>query len=256
MKARTSRTCAVLVSFACTLVHAQDPPTVSAEKILEMYLQAAGGQQAIERINSRELHGTIHGGQSVMESLMGRKKAIPGLSARRVTAYWQKPDKAVETITTLTGIVESIGFDGKNAWRYVPKGRFRNPSRDEQDNLESMVNPLRFVFLKTLYSRVQLEAPESLDSKKMLVISATTEEGITKFYFDPKTHLLVDVAQISMGPSSSFRRDVRFKEYRRVDGVSFPFRISFTVPDTPTVEIRFSKALQNVSIDPKQFTRP
>lgn len=256
MKSLTSIMCAALFSFGCALLLAQDQRALSADKVLDMYLQAAGGQQAIDRINSRELHGTIHGGQSVMEGLLGRNKAVPGLAVRRVTCYWQKPDKAVRTITTRTGTVETIGFDGRNAWRFVPKGKSRTPDRDEQDDLQSTVNPLRFVFLKALYSGLQVEPPETLDSKRMDVLSADTGERVTKFYFDSKTHLLREIAKIGTGASSSPRRDVGFKDYRKVDGVAYPFRISFAARYTSTVEIKFSKVLQNVSIDPKRFTRP
>jgi uncharacterized protein (UPF0335 family) len=229
---------------------------LSVDKILEMYVEALGGQDTINKINSREIHATLHGGPSLLEGLLGKEKTIPGVAPRKVTCYWQKPDKVVETVSTVNGIVETIGFDGRSAWRVVPKRKTHRPDRDEQDDLETLGNPLRFVFLKTLYSTVQLEKGNTTESKRMDVLSTTTDDGVRKFYFDSKTHLLMEVTKIETGQNFSFKRDVHFQNYRRVDGILYPFRISFAASDTPTVEIKVSKLLQNVPIDPKQLARP
>lgn len=250
----TSR--ALLFLLSGIILFAQQVNPSRVDEILRAYVQAVGGEEALQQITSREVLGTLHGHLDPGEIAV-KKKSVPKLGAKEITCYWQRPDKAVETVTVRSAILEEIGFDGKSAWRITPNKKTKSPDNDEQDDLETTANALRFVFLKSLYPGVQAAAPGSAESNGLDVLIASTDDGKRKsFYFDHKTHLLLLIISVVSAGKAYFEHTIHFDDYRTVDGVKYPFRILFTPSDGSKNEIRISKVLHNVPIQPKQFVHP
>ena len=229
--------------FTAALALPEQPPKATVDSILQMYVQALGGEAAIAAIHTREIHGTMHGSAAPM----------------RVTCYWQGPDKAAEIRTSLFEKPVQMGFDGAEMWviNQHAKHSRKKPNREMREELEVTTNPLRYVRMKTLYPTLQLAPSEDLESKAMDVLAAPNDNGVTKFYFDTYSHLLVYIKETGI-TSTYYPRIIRLREYNKVDGIEFPFRIAFTAaePDATTQEIRISSLKQNVQIDPARFKRP
>jgi len=220
-----------VTTAALGLTAATQPKPVDA--VLHAYVQALGGEAAINRINDRQIEAKVH-------------------RAGKVTYYWAKPNKVVRVAHG-----EKVGFDGSSGWMLSRKKKLTKLPKPEQQDLETNANPLRYAYLHDLYSDPEAAPPESLDGRPMDVIVAPNNIGSTKFYFDASSHLLVRMEEFGV-TSAYFKQVTEFLDYKSVDGIQFPFRIvhSTTEPGMKEKEIRISSIDQNVGLKPEFFTKP
>jgi hypothetical protein len=220
--------CSVLTVFA------QPPSAKSVESVLAAYVNAVGGHAAVDGITTREVRGGVHHGPKVIY-------------------YWQKPNK----ILLLSGKSKS-GYDGASGWDYSKKKKLKHMPLGAHLALEMNANPLRYVYLKSLYpGGVSLGPKETVDGKPMDVLVAPNNLGATKFYFDAQSHLL-DKVEESGEASAYFKNTTEFMDYRKVDNVLFPFRIvhSTTAPDAAKEDFHVSQVINNVEVKPGAFAKP
>ncbi|HSU61710.1 MAG TPA: hypothetical protein VLI55_20540 [Bryobacteraceae bacterium] len=221
------------VSLHAALWAADQPASRLVDQILQNYIQAVGGQAAIERIQTREVRGDRRHGP-------------------KLTYYWQKPNKVL-----LITKKERIGFDGSAGWVLSRKKHITKLAKGAQKPLEMDANPIRYVHLKTLYSEINTAPPEELDGTKMDVLVAPNDIGATKFYFDSSTHLLARIEETGE-TSAYYKQTTEFTDYKGVDGVRLPFRIIHlsTQPGVGPQDLRISKIEQNLELKPDIFSKP
>jgi hypothetical protein len=208
------------------------PATKTADEILAAYVQALGGETALDRIETREIHAR-----------RGHSKVV---------YYWQKPNKAL-----LVEGNEKIGYDGGSGWMLSAKKRVSRLPKGNEKLLLMDADPVRFVHLKQLYSDLHAGRPETINDRTMEVIVALNERGQTTFYFDAATHLLARIEDRGE-VSAYYRHATDFGEYREQDGIKLPFRITHDSdePGAHTEQIRFSEVAHNVPLRPEIFRRP
>lgn len=207
------------------------PATV--DEVLHAYVQALGGDAALNKIQTREIEAKTH-------------------RIGKITYYWAKPDKVLRISQK-----EKTGYDGSSAWFLSKKKKLTKLPKPDQQELEINANPVRYAHLKDLYSEINAAPVERVDDKPMDVLVAPNNIGATKFYFDQATHLLVRIEDF--GTLSAYYKHITdFSDYKSTDGIEFPFRIvhSTNEPGRKDEEIRVSKLDQNVDLDPLIFTRP
>jgi hypothetical protein len=225
---------ALILVWSCAVLFAQPPGAKSVESIVAAYVKAVGGQTAVDGVTTREVRGSVRRGP-------------------KATYYWQKPNK----VLLLSG-KSKTGYDGSSGWDYSKKKKLKHLPLGAQLALEMNANPLRFVYLKSLYPGGVSVAPgETLDGKAMDVLAAPNKLGATKLYFDAQTHLLFKVEEAGEA-SAYFKNTTDFMDYKKVDDVLFPFRIvrSTTAPDTPKQDFHVSQVTNNVDIKPEAFAKP
>lgn len=224
----------VAAAFACgafALPAITQPASV--DTVLHAYVQALGGQAALDRVNDRQIEAKVH-------------------RLGKVTYYWAKPDKVVRVARK-----EKVGYDGSTAWELSPKKKLTRLPKPEQQELEINANPVRYAHLKDLYSEVDPAPPERVDDRMMDVLVAPNNIGSTKFYFDCANHLLVRIEEFGV-TSAYYKQVTEFLDYKNVDGIQFPFRILHTTtePGMRDREIKISSVDQNVGLKPEFFSRP
>ncbi len=218
--------------YVSTALHAQDrPPAI--DLVLNRYVSALGGKAALDKIQTRELKAKGH--------LIGN-----------VTYYWAKPNKVLRESNG-----EKRAFDGSSGWVLSKKKKLTKLPKTEQTELEMNANPIRYAHLKDLYSEVDAAPPERIDGEAMDVLVAPNNIGSTKFYFDHSNHLLVRVEDFGV-VSAYYKFITDFSDYKKVDGVLFPFEIvhSTDEPGRKAEHIRISKLDQNVDLDLRMFSKP
>ncbi|MBV8552479.1 MAG: hypothetical protein JOY54_14345 [Acidobacteriaceae bacterium] len=208
-------------------------PAPDVDSVLKMYVQAVGGEAAVEKIKTREVEADQHHGP-------------------KLTYYWQKPNKVL-----LIKQKEKIGFDGGSGWVLSKKKRVTRLAKGDQRPLQQDADPIQYVYLKSLYSEVNTAPTEEVDGRKMQVLVAPNDLGKTKFYFDAATHLLTRIEETGL-TSAYYEHVTEFDDYKDVDGIQFPFRIvhSSTEPGVKPREIRVSKVMQNIELKPEMFEKP
>ena len=227
----------IFLSCLCVLpsiaLLAQVPAGRPVDSILADYIKAVGGQEAVDRLNSQVTFANEHRGPDL-------------------TLYWEKPNHVLSV-----GKKERIGFDGARCWTLSSKSKVKKLAHGAELPLEMEANPLRFVYLKDLYSELT-DAPSAvIDGEKMDVVVAPNSTGATKLYFNAKTHLLRRVEEKGE-ISVYFTNTMDYLDYQEVDGVLSPFRILHTTtePEGHSEDIRVRKITHNVKLQPEIFSKP
>lgn len=218
------------------------PVEVTVEQVLQRYIQACGGKEALGRVTSRISRGTVE---------------IPAAGVRGTfESYAQAPNKVAVTIE-LPGLgTIQEGFDGAVAWVKDPftgvrekSGRELSATRLDAD----FYKPLR---LTELYPKITLKGRETVGGSEVYVLEATPAEGSAeRWYFDVTTGLLKRVDVEREGPQGKIPLEVYLEDYREVDGLRLPFTVRQVSPVFSLI-LRTEEVKHNVSIEGGKFAKP
>src|SRR5215468_6228718 len=150
-------------------------PTV--DQILDKYVQAIGGRQAVEKVTSRVTKGTFE------VSAMGLKGEIE--------IYAKAPNKTL-TIQNVSGVGEiQDGYDGKVAWSQNPMMGLREKSGAELAAIARASDIHASLKTREHFSKLELKGKEKVGNRETYVILATPAEGApVKMCFDAQTGLI------------------------------------------------------------------
>jgi hypothetical protein len=210
-----------------------DTKPLAVDDVLTAYVTALGGMEAVDRIQTRVVHGKRH-------------------HAGPVTLYWKKPDLVLSVAKE-----EREGYDGRSGWILSKRKKVKRMARGAQIPLQMDANPLRYGELRKLYSDLDAGPREDLAGERMDVLIAPNSIAATKFFFDAKSHLLRRIEE-SGETSAYFKLSVDFLDYREVDGVKFPFHIvhETTEPGGSREDLAVKEVEHNVDLRPEAFSKP
>jgi hypothetical protein len=225
--------CIVMMAIPSAAIAQQAPAGRPPEAILSDYVRAVGGQEAVDRLTTREIEVDVR-------------------HAKDLTLYWEKPDKVLSVSKK-----ERTGYDGAHAWTLSSKSKVKKLVRGSELPLEMEANPLRYVHIKEFYSELDPAPAEEIDGEKMEVILAPNNLAATKLYFDAATHLLRRVEEKGE-ISAYFMNTVDYLDYRELDGVKMPYHIIHTTtePQGRGEDLRIKEITHNVKLQPEMFSKP
>lgn len=221
-----------------------DSPALSAglptaEALLDKYVAALGGGAAIQKIASRVEKGTtVAGGKNV-----------------EVEIFAQAPDKWALVRHVGEGQSSEI-YDGHSGWVGIPKrpARAMHPGDEEAARMDA---DLQFpLHLQEKFPELRVEYPEKINGREAYVLFASRNgQPAAKFYFDEESGLLMRLVRYAESPLGLNPSQVDYADYREVDGVQVPFRVTMSDPGNAAA-IQFEEIRQNVAIDPAVFRKP
>jgi hypothetical protein len=215
-------------------------PTV--DQILDKYVQALGGRQAIEKITSRMAKGTFE------VTTMGIKG--------EVEIYSKAPNKIL-TIQNISGIGEvRDGYDGRVAWSQNPMLGLREKSGAELASTERSADIHAALKTKQRYSKLELKGKEKVGARETYLILATPVQGSpVKMYFDLQTGLLARTDIEFEGPQGQIHIETTLEDYREVDGMKIPFTTR-QESSVASAVIKLTEVKHNVALDDAKFNKP
>ncbi len=214
-----------------------DMPT--ADELIDNYIRALGGAAAIDRISSREEHGTA--------TLDG--KAVP------IEIVDQDPEKQA-VVQHLTGGDSVTVFDGYEGWSSMP-GRAVREMHGADLAAARMSADLHFpLHIKQDCAELRVEYPEKIGDEDAYVISCeNVGQPPMKLYFDEHSALLKRVVEFAESPLGLIPTQVDYDDYRAIDGVDTPYRWTTARPGETTT-IQLEQIRQNIPIDDAKFGKP
>ena len=245
----------------------QLPGLPSAESILDKYIQAAGGAQRLAGLTSFVGKGTsvgfggFGGGGSV--------EIVAKAPDKRATIILFKEE---------TGRGDQIRtYDGTTGWVRTPLnvlGEFQlngsglgGARLDAQLSFPGQIKQI-LTNLKTgpPTSITDLEAPASQSSLQqdvtlgqthsVDVVQGTATRGVfVTLYFDRQTGLLLRELRYGASPIGRVPTQIDFADYRDVNGIKLPFRITYAWLDGRD-SIVLNEIKTNVPIDEAKFGKP
>lgn len=244
----------------------QEPGQPPAEKIIDKYLQAIGGAERLARIKSYIAKGTSVG--------------FGGFGGgAQVTLYANAPNQRALIIdfkdtpgrgdTTRT-------YDGQAAWLRTPLnilgeyelsgGELSGARLDAELSFPGQIKQVLTNLRVSLPATISdLPAPESQASKAenvgigqdrlVDVVQGNSRDLLVTLYFDHESGLLLRMVRYSKSPIGRVPTMVDYSDYRDVDGIKMPFRVTFAWLNGRDA-IRLNEVKTNVSIDPVVFGKP
>jgi len=226
--------------------HAKLP---SSDQILDKYLAAVGGANALMKIKTRVLRGTI--------DAMGSQNPIE--------IYVEAPDKRISISHPHSG-PSVTAFNGEVGWLSTPAGVHQmTPAEREAARIDAQLYfPAR---LRSLYKEFRVHRGEEVAGRQTVVVSAQPEirsqfiparptaRPTLRLYFDQENGLLLRLVRYAETPLGRNPTQIDYADFRENDGVKIPYRWTLTRPNG-SFTIRIDKVEQNVPIDEKLFLPP
>lgn len=233
--------CITLVVALCTLAPAvgTNGPAISdslptAEQVIERYITAVGGREAIERLSTRLLIGRQ---TTDLEWTPPVYEVIPIAFYSRVpNSFLMVEHKADGTICE--------GFDGKATWVQDPDGiNLNDQPRDLK--LSWLLNPQNALRLSDYFPGLRVAARDYIGGTPVCVLDPVgLDRTYYSLYFDADTGLLVRIGYYT-----------DLEDYREVDGVKFPFQVSASRQGGSTAYV-FDLVVHNLTLDSSLFAVP
>jgi zinc protease len=213
-----------------------------AKDIIDKYVKAIGGKEAIQKHKSRVQTGTME------LSPMGVKGTIES---------YARSDERSFVKVSLAGIGDLLdGYDGKTAWTSNPiQG---NRVKEGKELLQSKRTAAfgREWSLDQLYTTLTVRGVEKVGDRDTYVVVGSTE-GLPDdiMYFDTGNGLMLRSDSIVISPEGQQATNTFYEDYRDVEGVKSAHKIR---AKTPAFEIvtTINETKYNVPIEDSKFVQP
>jgi outer membrane lipoprotein-sorting protein len=223
----------------------------TADEIVEKYLTAVGGREALAKLTSRTMTGTI-------------TIATPqGDLSGPVEIYAQAPNKS-RTLVKLD--LSSFGagqmtvdqrFDGTAGYVIDTLQGNRDITGGQLENMRNAVFPSPLLNYKERGATLELTGKEKVGDRDAYVLILKPKAGpAARTFIDAESYLpLRVVTKLDVPQFGEVEQTAEFSDYRAVDGVKVPFAVRATsAVQNSTVAI--SKVEHNTKLDETMFSKP
>jgi photosynthetic reaction center cytochrome c subunit len=248
-------------------VIASTPGLPSPESILDRFIQASGGAQKLAGLTSIDATGTSAGFGGFGGG--GAVEIVAKAPDKRATIILFKAETGrgdqirtydgtagwVRTPLNVVGEYQLIGGDLDGA-RFDAQLSFPGQIKQILTNLKTGA-PTTISDLPVSHSQAAVQANAA--GGKTYTVDVVQGNGprglLVTLYFDKTTGLLARELRYSVTPIGRVPTEIDFADYRDVNGIKLPFRISYVWLDGRD-SIILSDIKTNVPIDESKFGRP
>lgn len=225
---------------AATPAAAAAKPLPTADEILDKYLQAVGGRDALLKVTSRMERASL---------------SVPGAPEVPIDIFAKAPNERLSTMHMRDG--DSVtAFDGHQGWLSNP-GRPARPMTEQESYVASLDANLHFAAdLKQTFSTFRVLPMAKIGDRDVyLVLGVNEGKPPVRMYFDTQSGLLVRMIRYTDNPLGRNPSQVDYADYRATDGVKIPYRWTLARP-SQRFTIQVSDVKQNVPLEDSQFAMP
>ncbi len=218
------------------------PTPTPAEELIQKYVNAIGGEAAIDKIKSRTMTGTV-----------STASGINGTYEMGQVA----PDKGYEVFVTPQLTIRRA-LTAAGAWEQTPQG-VREITGPEFARARALMQVFSYLKLKEQYTRLRTAGRDKIGDRDAYVVLATRGENDTeRLYFEVETGLLLRRTTYLRTIVGVIPEQTDFEDYRDVDGVKMPFTIRVSPIDAgnPYVIRKITEIKVNVPVDESKFNKP
>jgi hypothetical protein len=227
----------------------RDPKGPAPEQILDQYISALGGAQALSGLTSFIATGTQNGGYTHVQG-GGRSQIFARAPDQRTvtTTFPEEPERGEQT----------RAFNGEVGWINTPRsvlGEYQvtGTELDGQKLEAELAFPGQ---IKTIMTNLRTGYDDNIDGHPVHVVQGTGPRGLlATLFFDKQTGLLRRLIRYGKTPVGRISTQVDYDDYRAVNGIKFPFTFTFSWLDGRD-GFQLTDVKTNVPIDQAVFGRP
>src|SRR5438045_2002468 len=211
----------------------------AADEIFAKYLQAIGGEQAVDKLTTKIAKGTLTTAQGQRLQFETEQKA---------------PDKLLIVTTMPNNSLQRIGYNGTEGW----SAEGDHAHAVEGFELAAMkVNTgfYRDMKLKPEYARaIALAAKQKINGRDTNVVRAVLpgNQVHETLYFEADSALLVRRLTLMRTALGQIPEQVDYSDYHEVDGVKIPFTVRRSQPNA-IVSRTYTDVKFNAPVDDAKF---
>jgi hypothetical protein len=206
--------------------------TPALEEVLERYIEAVGGREAIEKLTTRVMTGRL------VTDLPTWEPPVHESSGFQI--YGKVPRKYVLIATSAWG-TSRHGYDGETCWKLDGAEVTLDAHYDRR--FAWIADPQNALRMRDYFPEMRVVGGRTLDGRRAYRVDIDDDESHA-LYFDAETGLLVRLG---------YNREL--SDYREVDGVLVPFRMALSRKGGSSTYI-FERIEHNVPIDEEAFAPP
>ncbi|HKR22114.1 MAG TPA: hypothetical protein VJS17_05930, partial [Pyrinomonadaceae bacterium] len=211
-------------------------PTV--DDVLARYVEAMGGAEAINKVTSRVIKGTVD---------------VAGVSrGGSFETYALAPNKSVTVIQAHPMSTIKIGYNGKSGW-YLSEGAVRAVKGAELATLQREADFYSPVRMRQNFAKITMPGMSKIGFREVYVLDLQPLVGpAERLYLDAQTYLPVRINTTRTVGRVSEPVEIYLDDWRSVDGIKYPFSTS---QSSPSVKLGFTinEIRHNVTVDQKLF---
>ena len=210
----------------------------NVDQIIDKWVQASGGADAINKVTSRVETGKI----------------IAGNGTQNVEIFAKAPNKRISIVHTERGD-SPTAFDGNGGWM-GGGANVRDMTAQEAAGAR-MDAVLHFpTEVKQTLTRLRATRPEKVDGKELNTLVGSATDGLlVRLYFDEDTGLLARMVRYTPTPLGRMPVQVDYSDYRDVNGVKIAYKWTLARPQG-RFTIQLDDVKQNVPVDDSKFAKP
>jgi hypothetical protein len=246
MRPRSTYVC-LLVSLALAAapdLGAQTAPAsqaVMVDDVVAMNLKARGGVDLLRATESMKMSGAV---------------TSPAGSAK-MTVWMKRPNRK-RTEAEFGGQKSVEAFDGTTAWVAIgdlpPQVRPPSPQLEEAKGRSEFDSPL--LDYREKGRSVALVGREKADGAEVFHLRITEKGQVTHYYIDAATGLDKKMANRVSDGINTAQMELRFSDFRDVQGRMVPFTIQQVVDGKPVAQTKLDSVEFNIPIEDAMFKMP
>ena len=217
------------------------PSPPAPDALIQKYIDAIGGQAAIDKIKSRVAKGSL----TAANGNTGTYEVM------------QTADKGYESFVTARGSMEHA-VSGATGWEKNPQG-VHELSGQQLADLKVSMQLFRNLKLKEQYASTRFGGRDKIgDRDALIVVGTTADKRRERLFFDAQNGLLLRRISYTETMIGIIPEQVDFEDYRDVDGVKLPFliRVSSVDAGNPYSIRTLTEIKLNTTIDESKFNMP
>ncbi len=236
-------TVAVVVALQTTAALAQNAKLPAAEDIIEKSIEAMGGREAMEKTHNRVSKATVEmAGQGVTGTL---------------TTYEAAPNRQYFKAELKGAGPTEGGSDGKVLWESNVMMGPRVREGVEKAVYARLATFNGALHWKKLYQKADCAGVEDVEDYPCYKVVFTPEEGEPEtVFYDRKSYLPRKRLQSIPSPMGPIPVEELPTDYRRVDGVLIPFKVTQTIAGVQQMIVTVESVEHNADIPAERFALP
>ena len=226
----------------------QAPPAPSVDSLIAKYIQALGGMQRIQAIQTLRRAGRYNGGG--------------GFEA--VVVQENKRPNSVREEFQIQGMVGINAYDGREGWKIEPWNGKRDPESLGEEETHGILDDADFdgplVNYQAKGNRVEYQGIEQIEGSDAYKLKVTRANGdVSFFYLDTEYYVPIRIDTQRMIRGAPQESETSLGDYKQVNGVYMPFSSESGGKGSSSADrgkITFDKIEANVPLDDARFKRP
>ncbi len=241
---------AASVAFLGLTSQAQE---ITADEIIDSYFENTGGEELWSDLK----------GQKMMAEVEAQGMTIP------LEIYMMADGKTVTKFEVMGMAMSQDAFDGEVAWstnfmtmqpELADAEQSENMKRSVGEYPSPLLNYEEKGFSVELQGEEIVEGVECYKialTKKPQLVNGEEVENVEFYYFDKESSVLIQSEQeIKSGQAAGQTAISLYSDYQEVDGLYFPFSITFKTEESEGQTIEFSEIILNPEVDETIFEFP